>query len=174
MNKRIVMIVIAVLAITIISFYAYLGGFSSPAYTVTTSEPVYVAGKAYKGTIKDEQMGNVFRRAAEVLDKQELDGVLGSIYYNNPDETSDSINAFIGVVVADTTIQLPADYELRMVPGGRQVLRGEINAHYMVAPGKLYDGIFEHAKEKNIQLQNFFLEWFPESHKAILEVPIKQ
>lgn len=174
MKRKTFLIVLAVLAIIVLTFYTYIGGFSSPVFTVTTSEPLYVAGQAFNGAIKDEQMGKAFRRAAEVLDKKEIEGVLGSIYYNNPDESGDSINAFIGVVITDTTLTLPSGYELRTVPGGRKVVRGEVNSHYTVAPGKLYSGVFDYAKKHKIKLQNFFVEWFPESHKGILEVPVSQ
>lgn len=174
MNRKITLLVLAVLGIIALTFYTYSGGFSSPDFTVVTSQPIYVAGRAFNGSIKDEQMDNAFRRAAEVLDKKELEGVLGSIYYNNPDTSGDSIQAFIGIVVSDSAVRLPADYALRVVPGGRSVVHGEVEAHYTMAPKRLYGGIFEYAKENNLQLEDFYVEWFPEDHKGMLQVPIKQ
>jgi hypothetical protein len=173
MNKKFVL-VMAVLAIIVMAFYAYLGGFSTAAVKESTSETIYVAGQHFKGTAKDPKMGAAFQRAAEVLEKKELKGVLGNIYYNNPDEKGDSIDAFIGVMVPDTAVALPQGYELRAVQGGRKVLHGEVNAHYMLAPNKLYEAIFDHAKKRNLKLETLYVEWFPEDHKGIVEVPVKE
>ncbi len=174
MNWKITLLVLAVLGTIGLTFYTYSGGFSSPSFSVVTSRPIYVAGREFNGSIRDKQMGEAFQRAAEVLDKKELEGVLGSIYYNNPDASGDSIRAFIGVVVPDTAVKLPADYALRVVPGGRKVVRGEVDAHYTMAPERLYGGIFNYAKENKLELEDFYVEWFPEDHKGMLQVPVKQ
>ncbi|MHC2992202.1 hypothetical protein OB13_11600 [Pontibacter sp. HJ8] len=173
MNKKFLLIM-AVLTVFVAGFFAYLGGFSAASVSEVNAQPLYIAGQAFEGSVKDGQMNNSFRRAAEVLDKKELEGVLGNIYYNNPDESSDSISAFIGVIVPDTTVSLPAGYELRKVPGGRRSLRAEVNAHFMLAPNKLYEALFDYAKKQNLQLETLYVEWFPEDHKGIVEVPIKE
>ncbi|WP_114777589.1 GyrI-like domain-containing protein [Botryobacter ruber] len=171
MNKTF-LLVMAVLVIIVVAFYAYLGGFSSADVTTATSQPLYVAGQPVKAHIKDEQLGKAFQRASEVLEKNELEGVLGNIYYNNPEKGKDSVKAFIGVVVPDTTVNLPAGFELRKVPGGRKVVRAEVDAHYMLSPNKLYAAVFEYAEEQNLKLEEFYVEWFPEDHKGVVEVPV--
>ncbi|WP_018476460.1 hypothetical protein [Pontibacter roseus] len=173
MSKKFVLVMF-VLSIIVAALYAYLGGFSSATVSEVNSQQLYVAGRAFNGSVKDEQLNSVFRRAAEVLDKKELEGVLGNIYYNNPDESSDSINAFIGVIIPDTAAQLPADYELRSVPGNRRALRSEVDAHYMLAPNKLYEAVFDYAEEQKLALETFYVEWFPEERKGVVEVPIKE
>ena len=173
MNRKFLLVMV-VLSIIVGAFYAYLGGFSSAKVSEVSSEQLYVAGRAFKGSVTDNHINDSFRRAAEVLDKKELEGVLGNIYYNNPEGRADSVNAFIGVIIPDSSVQLPADYTLRVVPAGRRALRGEVNAHYMLAPNKLYEAIFNYAKEKNLELETFYVEWFPEDHHGIVEVPIKE
>jgi hypothetical protein len=173
MNRKF-LLVMAVLVIIVGAFYAYLGGFSLAKVSEVSSEQLFVAGRAFKGSVNDNLLNDSFRRAAEVLDKKELEGMLGNIYYNNPEGRADSVNAFIGVIIPDSSVQLPADYELRVVPAGRRALRGEVNAHYMLAPNKLYEAIFDYAKEKNLELETFYVEWFPEDHRGIVEVPIKE
>ncbi len=168
------LVAIAILVAFGVGIYAYLGGFSGPTVSVTTSEPLLLAGQAFEGTVKDDAFGNAFRKAAELRDSEEMGGVLGNVYYNNPESKSDSIKAFIGLVIQDSTINLPEGYELLRVPGGREVVRAEIEAHYMVAPGKLYEAIFDHAKDNKLQLQDFYVEWFPTDREAVVEVPVKQ
>jgi hypothetical protein len=172
MSKKFLVTILVVVAIGV-GIYAYVGGFNSPEITVTTSKTLYVAGKPFNGSVKDKQLGEAFRRAAEVVKKKELAGVPGSIYYNNPDESGDSLKAFIGVLVPDSAVTLPSDYELRVVPGGKKIVHGNIHAHFMIAPKKLYEAIFDYAKEQNLQLENFYVEWFPSDNEAIVEVPLK-
>lgn len=157
-----------------IGIYAYLGGLNSPTVTITTSEPLVLAGQPFEGTVKDDAFGNAFRRAAQLRDSKELDGMLGNVYYNNPESKSDTVKAFIGIVLNDTTAALPEDYELLRIPGGRKVVRSEVDAHYMVGPGKLYSALFDYAKEQNIALESFYVEWFPTDRKGIVEAPVKQ
>lgn len=173
MNKKFLLVMVVLSAI-VAAFYAYLGGFSSAKVTEVSSQQLYVAGREFKGSSRDNLINDAFRRAAEVLDKKELEGMLGNIYYNNPDQQNDSIDAFIGVIIPDSSVQLPADYTLRVVSGGRRALRSEVNAHYMLAPNKLYQAIFDYAKEQNLVLETFYVEWFPEDHWGVVEVPVKE
>ncbi|MBC5774493.1 GyrI-like domain-containing protein [Pontibacter sp. KCTC 32443] len=173
MSKKFVVAMAIIVAIGV-GIYAYLGGFSTPTVTVTTSEPLILAGQPFTGTVKDEAFGNAFRRAAQLRDTKELEGLLGNVYYNNPESKSDSIKAFIGIVIQDSTARLPEGYELLHVPGGRKVVRGEVEAHYMVGPGKLYSSLFDYAEEEKLKLESFYVEWFPSDRKGVVEVPVKQ
>ncbi|WP_187262824.1 GyrI-like domain-containing protein [Pontibacter beigongshangensis] len=173
MNKRFLAIMLLLIALGAI-FYGWLGGFSGTTVTSASSEQLLVAGKPFRGHTKDEALGNTFRQVAQVLDQKELAGVPANIYYNNPDEANDTISAFIGVLVPDTTQQLPAGFELRTVPADRKVLRAEVNAHYMLAPNKLYQALFDHAEKHNLKLEPFYVEWFPEDKKGVVEVPVRE
>ncbi|TXK52900.1 GyrI-like domain-containing protein [Pontibacter qinzhouensis] len=173
MNRKFLGIMLLLIAAGAI-FYGWLGGFSGTTVTSTNSQQLFVAGKPFRGHTKDEVLGNTFRQVAQVLDEKQLDGVPANIYYNNPDEASDTISAFIGVLVPDTTQQLPGGFEFRTVPGGRQVLRAEVNAHYMLAPNKLYEALFNHAEKNNLKLEPFYVEWFPEDKKGVVEVPVQK
>ncbi|MER2997361.1 GyrI-like domain-containing protein [Pontibacter populi] len=173
MSKKFVVAVAVVVAIGV-GIYAYLGGFSSPTVTVTTSEPLLLAGQPFEGTVNDEAFGNAFRKAAQIRDSKQLTGILGNVYYNSPETKKDSIKAFIGLVIQDSTVKLPEGYKLLRVPGGRKVVRSEVDAHYMVGPGKLYTSLFDYAEEEKLNLENFYVEWFPSDRKGIVEVPVKK
>lgn len=166
--------VMAGFAILLLVFYTYIGGFTAPDVTLTTSKPMYVAGQPFEGSVEDEAMGNLFQRASQVLEQGELEGMLGNIYYNDPDKSGDSIHAFIGVVIPDSTANLPQGYTLRTVPGGRQVVHAEVNASVAMSPRKLYAAVFDYAKEEKLKLEEFYVEWFPEEDQGVLEVPVKQ
>ncbi|WP_242926353.1 GyrI-like domain-containing protein [Pontibacter vulgaris] len=171
--KKFLYVVVGI-AILGMVFYTYMGGFATPEVKVTTSETKYIAGQPFSGSVKDEALGKAFQRAAEVVDKKELQGVLGSIYYNDPDKTSDSLKAFIGVIVPDKNVVLPAGFELRTIPGGKKVVHAEVEASIAMAPKRLYAAVFDYAKEEKLKLETFYVEWFPEEKRGVVEVPIKQ
>lgn len=160
--------------VVLLVLYTYLGGFTAPDVKLATSDTMYVAGQAYEGSVEDEQMGKLFMRAAEVLDKKELTGMLGNIYYNDPDKSGDSIRAFIGVIVPNADVKLPAGYELRTVPGGRKVIHAAAEGNMALLPRKLYKAVYDYAEEENLKLEDFYVEWFPAQDKGVVEVPVKQ
>ncbi|WP_439880950.1 GyrI-like domain-containing protein [Pontibacter sp. MBLB2868] len=166
--------VMAGLAIILLVLYTYIGGFTAPEVTVKTSDTMYVAGQPFEGSVDDEAMGQAFQRAAEVLKNKELEGMLGNIYYNDPDKSGDSLRAFIGVIVPDAGVTLPAGYTLRTVPGGKKVVHVEVDANVVLSPRKLYAAAFDYAKEEKLKLEDFYVEWFPTDDKGMLEVPLQQ
>ena len=166
--------VMAGFAIILLVLYTYLGGFTAPDVALATSKTIYIAGQPYQGSVEDEALGKAFQRAAEVLEKNELNGMPGNIYYNDPDKSGDSLRAFVGVIIPDTSVALPTGYELRTVPGGRQVVHVEVNANVAIAPKKLYEAVFDYAKEENLKLEDFYVEWFPASDRGVVEVPVKE
>jgi hypothetical protein len=168
------LVAIGVIMAVMVGIYAYVGGFSEPKVLVTTSEPLLFAGQRFEGTVKDKAFGEAFQKAAKLVGEGKIQGVLGNVYYNNPAGKSDTVKAFIGVLIQDSTMRLPEGYELLHVPGGRKVVHSEINAHYMIAPGKLYTNLFAYAEENKLKLEDFYVEWFPEDRKAVVEVPLKE
>ncbi|MBC6991694.1 hypothetical protein [Hymenobacter sp. BT491] len=147
------------------SVYAYLGGFKQPEVALTTvPQPIYLAGQHFKGRADSPEFGPMFRQAQQVKSSGQLHGDLGNIYYNDPDAASDSLKAFIGLVVADTTSQkLPVGFHYTAFFTQQQVVRARIEASYMVAPGKLYEGVKEYAKRHNLKLLQVYLERFPDT-----------
>jgi hypothetical protein len=154
------------------SLYAFLGGFSRIRISLVTAEPMYLVGQYYEGPTQGEAFNEVFRQAGRLVEENLLQGQLGGIYYSNPYGAPDSIKAFIGVFVADTAVQLPAGYTLRQVPGGRRVLQAAVDAHYILAPDRLYPALFDFAEQQNIRLADEYIERFPDTRHAVLEVPV--
>ncbi|MBC5994232.1 GyrI-like domain-containing protein [Pontibacter cellulosilyticus] len=166
--------ILAAFGVVLLVLYTFLGGFTAPEVKMATSETMYVAGQAYTGSVEDEQMSKLFMRAAEVVDKKELEGTLGNIYYNDPDKSGDSIRAFIGVIVPNADVKLPEGYELRTVAGGKKVVRAEAEGNMALLPRKLYKAIYDYAEEENLKLEDFYVEWFPAQDRGVVEVPVKQ
>jgi hypothetical protein len=153
-------ILIAALAAGI---YAYLGGFRSPEVElVTTQGPIYLAGKYFNGRVDSKEFGPLFRQAHQLQESGQLRGELANIYYNDPEAAGDTVKAFIGLIVPDTTTQtLPSGYRYSTFSGGQSVVRARINASYMVAPDKLYASIKRYAELQKLKLQKVYVESFP-------------
>lgn len=150
-------------------YYGYLGGFDSPEITITTSKPRYVAGQYYEGPADNPAFGEFFTKAGRLQESKTLPGSLANIYYNNPEEKGDSIKAFIGILVADTSVALPAGYELRLWKGGHKVVQVSTRAHYLLAPNKLYPALFDYLKNNNLKSGSQYLEVFPKKDQALVE-----
>jgi hypothetical protein len=155
--------------------YAYLGGFRQPVVQLETmGQPVFLAGQAFRGPANDEQFGTLFRRAKEVQESQQLKGELANLYLNSPEKAHDTINAFIGLSVGDTSQALPAGFRYRFVPAGQRVMRARLTGvSYLLAPNKLYPAALEAVKAQKLKERNFYLERFGPGEDADLWVGVQ-
>lgn len=166
--------IMAGFAVVLLVLYTYLGGFAAPDVKTVTSETRHVVGIPFEGSIEDEDFGGAFRMAASLVKSGRVKGMLGNIYYNDPDKSGDSIRAFIGVIVTDTAATLPDGYELRTVAGGKKVVRAEAEGNIALLPRKLYKAVFDYAEEQELKLEDFYVEWFPADDRGVVEVPVKE
>lgn len=169
MSKKFLMVVFGLMAVAF-GYYGYLGGFNSPQIAVATSVPHYVAGQYYEGPADSRAFGDFFKKAGQLQESKTLVGNLANIYYNNPEEKGDTIKAFIGIAVPDTSVGLPAGYEWRLWEGGRRVVQAAMRANYLLAPDKLYPALFDYLKANNLKARPQYLEQFPGKDSARVEV----
>lgn len=146
--------------------YVWLGGLKTPTVELlTTTQPVYLAGRPFKG-VPDAKFGQLTAEAAEFQRRGTVKGVLGNIFYNDVEKKGQPVEAFVGIVVPDTTQPLPVGYQYRSFAAGQRVLRARTDAHFMLAPGKLYSALKEQAEQRKLKLRNVFVEQFPENAPA--------
>lgn len=161
-----------------LSIYAYLGGLHTPTTALeTTTTSVLLAGQPYAGPISGGSFGELFRAAKTAQDAHTVPAAqaLANLYYNDPETTAhDSIHAFVGLRVADTTAQLPAGWRYRVLPAGRRVLHAQIEkTSYLLAPGKLYDTAEKAFKSLGLQKQPPYLEQFGPGEESELWLGVK-
>jgi hypothetical protein len=157
-------IVLVVTAIAL-GFYAYLGGLRTPTVALeTTPTPTLLAGQPFHGKVQDQHFGELFREAKNTQENGRLGSglALANIYYNNPETAHDTIRAFVGLAVADTTHPLPTGWRYRVVPAGQRIMRASIKGvSFLLAPDKLYPAATDAIKaQKLTQRGNFYLERF--------------
>lgn len=167
---------LAIILLTLIGAgtYAYLGGTREPKVTLeTTTAPLYLAGQPFHGAVTGDAFGNLFRQAKDAQTR--LHGDLANLYLNDPETAHDTIRAFIGLAVADTTQALPAGFRYRVVPAGQRVLAARLTGvSYLLAPNKLYPAAFEAVeKQKLTQRGNFYLERFAANEESEVWVGVK-
>jgi hypothetical protein len=170
-------IVLLVTAI-VLGIYAYLGGLRNPTVTVeTTTAPAVLAGQLFHGKVQDQRFGELFRAAKTMQENGRLGTkpALANLYFNNPETAHDTVQAFIGLAVADTLRPLPSGWRYRVVPVGQHIVRARIKGvSYLLAPNKLYPAAAEAVKEqKLIQSGNFYLEQFGADENSEMWVGVK-
>ena len=154
---------LAIILLTLVAAgtYVYLGGNRQPKVTLeTTTAPLYLAGQPFHGSVRGDNFGQLFRQAKDA--QARLRGDLANLYLNDPESAHDTIRAFIGLAVADTTQPLPAGFRYRLVPAGQRVIAARlIGVSYMLSPNKLYPAALEAVKAQKLTLRgDFYLERF--------------
>ena len=171
---RYLFLAIILLTLAAAGTYAYLGGTREPKVTLeTTAAPLYLAGQPFHGKVTGEAFGQLFRRAKDA--QARLSGDLANLYLNDPETAHDTITAFIGLAVADTSQALPTGFRYRVVPAGQRVLAARLTGvSYLLAPNKLYPAIFEAVKQQKLtQRGDFYLERFGAHEESEVWVGVK-
>ncbi|WP_207433798.1 GyrI-like domain-containing protein [Sabulibacter ruber] len=153
--------------------YTYMGGFAEVKVSQATSSQLLIAGKYYEGETDAEALGQIYQEVGKAVEEKKLTGDFAGIYYNNPSREAKTVKAFIGVAVKDTTT-LPQGFSVRVVPAGRPVLRGELEASINIAPRRIYSALFDYEKENKIKLKEFYVERFPQDAPAVIEAELAQ
>jgi len=172
---RYIFLAVILLTVVLAGAYVYLGGLKQPAVALETpAAPLYLAGQPFRGLATDSKFGPLFRRAKEAQDDRRLTGVLANLYLNNPDSATDTIRAFIGLAVADTSQALPAGFRYYVVPAGQRVVAARLQGvSYLLAPGVLYPAALEVVKKQSLQQRSFFLERFGPGEDSEVWVGVK-
>ena len=173
MSKKF-LIYMAVVAAVAVAVYAYVGGFAQVAVSQTVTQQTFMAGKYFEGNPDSDALGDLYLEVGQAVERKQLTGALGGIFYSAPTENNKTVKAFIGVAVADSSVTLPAGFELRTVPAGEPVLQGTLDASMMVAHKKIYAALFDYAEENKVGLQEFYLERFPENGPAVIQIKVQQ
>ncbi|MDO7850960.1 hypothetical protein [Hymenobacter convexus] len=167
---------LAIILLTVLAagVYVYLGGNRSPQVALeTTAAPLYLAGQPYHGKVTGDAFGQLFRQAKDA--QARLGGDLANLYLNDPETAHDTIQAFIGLALADTTQRLPASFRYRLVPPGQRVVAARLaGVSYLLAPNKLYPAALEAIKtQKLTQRGNFYLERFGANDASEVWIGVK-
>ena len=155
----------AVLLLTALALgiYAYLGGLHAPSVGLyAPPASVLLAGQPYAGKVDNARFGELFRAAKTMQESGRLGAAsLANLYFNDPETAHDSIRAFVGLRVADSTAQLPAGWRYRLLPAPGRVVRAQLaSASYLLAPGKLYSAAEQFIAAHKLAKQPPYLEQF--------------
>jgi len=159
-----------------LGFYAYLGGLHTPTVALeTTATSVLLAGQPFHGKAQDQRFGELFREAKTLHDGGTLPAAqaLANLYYNDPEAAHDSVSAFVGVRVADTTARLPTGWRYRVLPAGSRALHTRIRGtNFMLAPSKLYSAASQAIQDRKLTKQPPYLEQFGPGEASELWMPV--
>ena len=158
---RYLFLAIILLTLAAAGTYAYLGGTRQPAVALeTTAAPLYLAGQPYRGSVRGDAFGQLFRQAKDAQGR--LGGDLANLYLNDPETAHDTIRAFIGLALADTSQTLPPGFRYRRVPASQRVVAARLRGvSFLLSPNKLYPAAFEAVKAQKLTPRgDFYLERF--------------
>lgn len=168
---------LAIIALTLIAsgIYAYLGGFRAPTVTLeTTATPMLLAGQPFRGPASSEAFAKLFRQASEAQAHNRPKGDLANIFFNSPEKARDTVQAFVGLAVANTLQPLPAGWRYRYVAPGQRIVAARLRGtSYLLAPGKLYPAALERVQQQKLTPRNFYLERFGANDQSEVWVGVK-
>jgi hypothetical protein len=179
MTKKIITVLVITCLLGLLVLYIKRGGLVMPQISKVQTLPFYMIATSYKGMIAKKEQGAILRdkirQTHEYIDSGKLQGTLTLVYEGNPDQAKDSIQAYIGVIVADSVaMAMPKGYEIRHFEAMR-VVRAEIKAHVSVAPNpaKINEMLRDFARKSGLTLQDRHIEKYISEEHIISEIMVK-
>jgi hypothetical protein len=173
--KRGIIILVGIVAVIALIGYVYLGGFNEVKIAEMPFSGYTLAGFAYKGKATDRDFEKIFEKVSNDRTRGKIKGTLAAIYYQTHDEAKGQVNAFIGVIVKDSSVDLPDKYTSTVVNGTKTV-QAVITSHPAVAPApdKLKQQLKNYAWENKLQLQGLVIEKYLDLRNIVVEIPLKE
>lgn len=168
----IVLSIAGALLATLVVWYVRMGGFNTPQVQFTNEGPFFLGGVLFEGRVKDPIMGALFDSTAALVERKEINGTLAAYFYNDPNKADGIVKAFIGVAMADTLQPLPDRWQWIVVPP-RDAVKATLEAHFMIAPVRMYPAMETMAKEMGRTLKEESLELYPSERLVIAISPLE-
>ncbi|MEQ9426187.1 MAG: hypothetical protein RJQ09_17315 [Cyclobacteriaceae bacterium] len=156
------------------SIYYLLGGFKEFELKAYKGIEYDVAGVEFEGKYNDPKIEELFKQAKELVFSNEVGGTLCVIDYLDATAEEQQVHYFIGAILKNRVTELPPGYTVRKI-SSRGMLSITLDSHPLVRPKKddIEARMFSLAGEKNLELENFFLEKHFEDNSVIVEGFVK-
>jgi len=177
MKGKIFIALIIVISLVLI-IYTWLGGFQKAVIEKTTLSACTLMGKDYIGNAKSEKLGEIFVEIQNLKNEGKISGTLAVIYFSIIGAKEDSVHAFVGIIVKDSTTQvLPKDFIYKTLPS-QQGLQARLNINSLVLTAEKIENthlaINEFAQKEKIKLQPIALEKYFSESEFVMEIPEKK
>lgn len=161
MTKKTIGLLLAIIAVGALLFYAYLGGFRTIEISISERDSYHLAGHFYAGKYDRDTLKNLFFSAKEFVAENSITGTLAIVNYLPTNVEEDTVAVFIGVLLEDSFAITSQDWETRMIKAGK-VISANIKAHAAVRPFRetVEEKIEEYALENGYTLKPFTLELY--------------
>ena len=173
MRKPFLYIILALIFTGILILYNHLGGFEEPEITYEPVKEYIIAGKKFNGTTSDPAMEDLFTEMKLLKQEKGYKGPLAMIWYKEAKRKEDPVDVFIGLEVLPGEIAPEHLITTKIHMNG--IVRAKINAHTSVMPNpsKVLRRIRTYADKNDYELQDIFIDKYPEESVVFTEVPIK-
>jgi hypothetical protein len=144
-----------------------------PDITVHEEPGFTIIGKYYEGGHRSSKLRSLFREMDSLAGSRYKDGISAAVFYNDPrkDDKHGPLQAFVGVIPNDTSLDTPLGWEKRQVKQ-THVLRARIEHTVFQVPLRVYKMMEKYAEEEGFELGEFSIERFMENGDLIVEISV--
>lgn len=157
--------------VIVLSIYYSLGGFNEITVVESGNNIYNIAGKEYKGRIKNDSLNMVFSEMRELVLNKKINGELCVINYRDEELANGEVHQFIGILLGDEISEIPSGISVRAFQS-ETTFKAGLGMHPLVMPSaeKVEKKISNYAKEKGFQLQNYSMEILYSDNSVMVEM----
>lgn len=175
--KKYLLFVLLLTGIITLAGYYYFGGFEEREQELVTIGDYHFAGKYYKGTLKDNELENIFFEVREQYEAGSPAGIFTIVVLKEPETPKDTVEQFIGILLNEPVAEnaLPKGWETFTVEA-EQAVRNTIRSHNLVMPkpNEIREEMKDFAEAQNLRLnEEITIEKYLGERHLEIEIPIE-
>tara|TARA_R110000868_G_scaffold268755_1_gene527951 strand:- start:147 stop:692 length:546 start_codon:yes stop_codon:yes gene_type:complete len=165
--------IVSIATITV-SVYHSLGGFEEIKVVKSSNNIYNIAGKEYKGRVKNDSVNIVFNEIRSLVIAGKINGEMCVINYHDEGLNNNEIHQFIGILLGDEISEIPAGLSVREIKSATTFKVG-LGMHPTVMPNteKIEAVIQSYAIENGFDLEDYTLEILFPDNSVMVEMFVK-
>lgn len=167
-------ILLCLVALSLCGYY-WLGGFDDIEVQEVENLSFSIAGKPYRGKFyRADSLQDIQEDVANLILSENFNGDFAEVNYINTGTSEEEVDLFLGVVFFEDAIQIPGDFKVRNF-NARKFLAVKLNMYHAVRPSveKVQKILYDYAKEKNYQVEEYFVSITFKDNSLEIYVPVK-
>ncbi|MEQ6118868.1 hypothetical protein [Reichenbachiella sp. MALMAid0571] len=162
--------IVSIVTITISVYYS-LGGFEEIKVVKSGNNIYNVAGKEYKGRIKNDSVNIVFNEIRSLVVDGKINGEMCVVNYHDEGLNNNEIHQFIGILLGDEISEIPSGLTVREIKAATTFKVG-LGMHPLVMSNtkKIEATIQDYATQNGFELEDYTLEILFQDNSVMVEM----
>lgn len=173
-NKKIALAIVAVIMLSLVGLYVYLGGLNTIEISIQNVQgPYRIVGIDFEGRPTDKRVREHFFDLRERIERGELKGRLSMVYFRDAETKRNEVKLFMGVILDEIPAEIPDEFRMMGVEV-REVVEARLEVHNLVmpSPASIEERMIAFAQNAGYTHQPISIEIYSPDNSVRVHIPV--